>query len=241
MTKPLLAVIVGSNRRELINRKLAQAMIKLGADKFDARIVRIDDLPMYNQDNEGNLPPEVVRFKDELARADGVLIVTPEHDRSIPAVLKNAVDWGARPWGKNSWAGKPGFITGTSPGAIGSALAQQHLRSVMTGLGMILLGGEAYVTFKPNLVDDHGNVGDEATRKFLQGFLDQFAFLVGRLTARARTLGGVTLTCHCERKRSNPVFRSSTALLRFRPRPGRRPDRLAFQLAFSIQTDASPA
>ena len=123
-----------------------------------------------------------MRFKDELARADGVLIVTPEHDRSIPAVLKNAVDWGARPWGKNSWAGKPGFITGTSPGAIGSALAQQHLRSVMTGLGMILLGGEAYVTFKPNLVDDHGNVGDEATRKFLQDHVDRFAFLVGRLT-----------------------------------------------------------
>ena len=125
---------------------------------------------MYNQDNEGNLPPEVVRFKNELARADGVLIVTPEHDRSIPAVLKNAIDWGARPWGKNSWIGKPGFITGTSPGAIGSALAQQHLRSVMTGLGMILLGGEAYVTFKPNLIDDHGNIGDESTRKFLAGF-----------------------------------------------------------------------
>jgi chromate reductase len=86
-----------------------------------------------------------------MARADGVLIVTPEHDRSIPAVLKNAIDWGARPWGKNSWPGKPAFITGTSPGAMGSALAQQHLRSVMTGLGMILLGGEAYVTFKPNL------------------------------------------------------------------------------------------
>ena len=149
MERPLLAVIVGSNRRESINRKLAQAMIRLGADKFDARLVRIDDLPMFNQDNEGTLPAEVVRFKDELARADGILIVTPEHDRSIPAVLKNAVDWGARPWGKNSWAGKPGFITGTSPGAIGTALAQQHLRSVMTGLGMILLGGEAYITFKP--------------------------------------------------------------------------------------------
>ena len=184
MERPLLAVIVGSNRRrESINRKLAQAMIRLGADKFDAGLVRIDDLPMFNQDNEGMLPPEVVRFKDELARADGILIVTPEHDRSIPAVLKNAVDWGARPWGKNSWAGKPGFITGTSPGAIGTALAQQHLRSVMTGLGMILLGGEAYITFKPNLVDEQGNIGDESTRKFLQGFLDQFAFLVGRLTA----------------------------------------------------------
>jgi chromate reductase len=182
MAKLHLAVIVGSNRRDSINRKLAQALTKLGADKFDANFVRIDDLPMFNQDLEGNLPAEVVRFKNELAHADGVLIVTPEHDRSIPAVLKNAVDWGARPWGKNSWAGKPAFITGTSPGAIGSALAQQHLRSVMTGLGMILQGGEAYVTFKPDLVDDQGNIGDESTRKFLQGFLDQFASLVGHLS-----------------------------------------------------------
>jgi len=186
MPKPCLAVIVGSNRRESINRKLAQALAKLGADKFDAKTVRIDDLPMYNQDNEGNLPAEVVRFKDELARADGVLIVTPEHDRSIPAVLKNAVDWGARPWGKNSWAGKPAFITGTSPGAIGSAIAQQHLRSVMVSLGTILQGGEAYITFKPNLVDSEGNIGDESTRKFLQDFVEQFASLVGRLSAEPK-------------------------------------------------------
>jgi chromate reductase len=139
MAKPHLAVIVGSNRRESINRRLAHAVAKLGEDEFDASFVRIDDLPMFNQDNEGNPPAEVVRFKNELARADAILIVTPEHDRSIPAVLKNAVDWGARPYGKNSWTGKPAFITGTSPGAIGTALAQQHLRPVMTGLGMILL------------------------------------------------------------------------------------------------------
>ena len=138
---------------------------------------------MFNQDIESNLPPEVVRFKNELARADGVLIVTPEHDRSIPAALKNAIDWGARPWGKNAWIGKPAFITGTSPGAIGSALAQQHLRSVMIGLGVILLGGEAYVTFKPDLVDEAGNIADEGTRNFLQGFIDRFATLVQRLTA----------------------------------------------------------
>jgi len=181
MAKLNLAVIVGSNRRDSINRKLAHAIARLGGDKFDAHFIRIDDLPMYNQDNEGNLPPEVVRYKNELTQADGVLIVTPEHDRSIPAVLKNAVDWGARPYGKNSWAGKPAFITGTSPGAIGSALAQQHLRAVMVGLGTTLLGGEAYVTFKPNLIDEHGNVGDESTRTFLQGFVDRFASLVGRL------------------------------------------------------------
>ena len=183
---PRIAVVVGSNRRDSINRKLAQALARLGAGKFDASFARIDNLPMFNQDNEGNLPPEVVRFKNELARADGVLIVTPEHDRSIPAALKNAIDWGARPWGKNSWTGKPGFITGTSPGAIGSALAQQHLRSVMTGLGMILLGGEAYVTFRPNLIDEHGAIGDDSTKKFLVDFVHRFAHLVSRLAQAAQ-------------------------------------------------------
>ncbi len=185
MTNPRIAVIVGSNRRDSINRKLAHALAKLGADKFSTAFVRIDDLPMYNQDIENPLPPAVARYKNELAAADGVLIVTPEHNRSIPTVLKNAVDWGARPYGKNSWVGKPGFITGTSPGAIGSALAQQHLRSVMTGLGMTLLGGEAYVTFKPNLIDERGDIGDEGTKKFLQDFVDRFATLVGRLSPAA--------------------------------------------------------
>jgi chromate reductase len=180
--RPQIAVIVGSNRRESINRKLAEALAKLGAGRFDAKIVRIDDLPMYNQDHEANLPAEVARFKNEVAKADGVLIVTPEHDRSMPAVLKNAIDWGARPYGKNSWADKPAFITGTSPGAIGSALAQQHLRNVLVSLGAFLLGGEAYITFKPNLVDDQGNIADETTKKFLQGFVDRFATLVERLS-----------------------------------------------------------
>src|SRR4029079_18099429 len=101
-----VAVIVGSNRRESINRKLAQALAKLGASGLEFRIAQIEDLPLYNQDNEGNLPASVVRFKSEIAAADGVLFVTPEHSRSIPAALKNAIDWGARPWGKNSWAGK---------------------------------------------------------------------------------------------------------------------------------------
>jgi len=181
MALPQVAVVVGSNRRDSINRKYAQALVKLGAGKFDAKFTRIDDLPLFNQDNEGNLPAEVVRFKDEISRADGVLIVTPEHNRSMPTVLKNAIDWGARPFGKSVWPGKPGFITGTSGGAIGTALAQQHLRSVMTGLGMTLLGGEAYITNKPNLIDDQGNIGDETTQKFLQGFVDRFAGLVAKL------------------------------------------------------------
>jgi chromate reductase, NAD(P)H dehydrogenase (quinone) len=179
---PQIAVIVGSNRQDSINRKLAQALIKLGAGKFDAKIARIDDLPLYNQDHEANLSPAVVRFKDEIARADGVIIVTPEHNRSVPTVLKNAIDWGARPYGKNSWAGKPIFITGTSPGALGTALAQTHLRNVLgASLGAFVFGGEAYITFKPNLVDDQGNISDESTKSFLQGFVDRFATLVTKL------------------------------------------------------------
>lgn len=181
MTLPQIAVVVGSNRRESINRKFAQALIKLGAGKFDPKIVRIDDLPLFNQDHEGNLPPEAARFKDEIAKADGVLIVTAEHNRSVPTVLKNAIDWGARPFGKSVWPGKPGFITGTSPGAIGTALVQANLRTVMLGLGMTLLGGESYVQFKPNLFDDQGNISDENTQKFLQGFVDRFAVLVTKL------------------------------------------------------------
>jgi chromate reductase, NAD(P)H dehydrogenase (quinone) len=183
MPIPQIAVIVGSNRRDSINRKYAQALIKLGAGKFDAKFVRIDDLPMFNQDLEANLPAEVTRFKDEIKRADGVLIVSPEHDRSMPTVLNNAVHWGARPFGTSIWPGKPGFITGTSGGAIGTALAQAHLRSVMLGLGMTLLGGEAYITNKPNLIDDQGNISDENTQKFLQGFVDRFATLVTKLSA----------------------------------------------------------
>jgi len=186
MPKPYLAVIVGSNRKESINRKYAAALAKLAADKFDVHFVRIDDLPLFNQDHEANPVPEVTRFKDEIGKADGILIVTPEHDRSISAVLKNAIDWGARPAGTNRWAGKSVFITGTSPGALGTALAQLHLRSMLgASLGANIMGGEAYISFKPNLFDDQGNIGDESTQKFLQGFIDRFATFVGKLSGKA--------------------------------------------------------
>jgi chromate reductase, NAD(P)H dehydrogenase (quinone) len=185
MPKPQVAVIVGSNRKESINRRYAKALAKLGAARFDSNFVRIDDLPLFNQDLEANLPPEVVRYKDEIKAADGVLFVTPEHDRSMPTVLNNAVHWGARPSGTSVWPGKPGFITGTTPGALGTALAQAHLRSIMLGLGMTLLGGEAYVTNKPGLFDDNGNIGDENTQKFLQGFVDRLATLVEKLSGKS--------------------------------------------------------
>ena len=189
MTVPQIAVIVGSNRKDSLNRQLAQALAKLGAGKIEAKFVRIDDLPMYNQDHEGNLAPEVVRFKDELARADGVLVVTPEHNRSLPTVLKNAVDWGTRPWGKNTWAGKPIAIAGTSPGTLGAALAQSHLRQVLSGsLGAFVFGGEVYIAWKQGLLDDQANVTDDGTKKFLQGFIDGFtAFVVRHAPAAQRS------------------------------------------------------
>ena len=181
-----VAVIVGSNRRESINRQLAQALARLGAGKLEFRFTEIGDLPMYNQDHEAELPKSVARLKAEVAGSDAVLFVTPEHSRSIPAVLKNAVDWGARPWGKNSWTGKVAAVTGTSPGAISTALAQQHLRQILGAQGVVLAAGEAYLAFKPGLIDDNGVIADDSTRGFLKGFLDQFATLVGRLAPAPR-------------------------------------------------------
>jgi len=178
-----VALIVGSNRRESVNRKLAEALAKLGAPGLDFKFVKIDDLPLYNQDNEGDLAPSVVRFKSEIASADGLLFVTPEHNRSIPTVLKNAIDWGTRPWGQNNWTGKIAAVTGTSPGAVGTALAQQHLRQILGAEGVLLMGGETYITFKPGLIDADNNVTDESTQGFLRSFLDQFAGLVARFAA----------------------------------------------------------
>jgi chromate reductase len=181
-----IAVIVGSNRRESINRRLARALAKLGGGGLDVRFLRIDDLPLYNQDNEGSLPASVVRFKSELAAVDGVMFVTPEHNRSIPAVLKNAIDWGGRPWGQNSWTGKVAAVTGTTPGAIGTALAQQHLRQILGAQGIVLAGGEAYVTDKPGLIDDNDTVTDEGTRAYLKAYVDQFVALVARFAVPSR-------------------------------------------------------
>ena len=187
MAKFKLGIVVGSNRRESINRKLAQALAKLGSDAFQAHVIKIDDLPMYNQDNEQPSPEPVARLKADIAGSDALLFVTAEHSRSVPAVLKNAIDWAARPYGKNSWAGKPAAVTGTSGGAIGTAVAQTHLRSVLnSGVGMHVLGGEAYITFKPELIDAEGNVTDDNVRKFLKGFIDQFAAFAGKLVATRR-------------------------------------------------------
>src|SRR5436190_20840298 len=181
MSKFKVAIVVGSNRRESINRKLAQAIARLADGRFVTNFVQIDDLPIYNQDVESPLPAGVTRFKSEIEQADALLFVTPEHNRSLPAVLKSAIDWGARPYGRNSWVGKPAAITGTSPGAIGTAIAQQHLRQILGDLGALVMGGEAYITFKPGLIDEAGTITDESTRIFLQAFVEQFTTLLARL------------------------------------------------------------
>lgn len=185
MSKLNLAVIVGSNRRESINRKLAEALVRLAGDRISATFVSIDDLPMYSIDLEQERPASVLRFDQEVAAADAVLVVTPEFNRSIPAVLKNAIDWGSRAKPQSVWRGKVAAITGTSPGAIGTAVAQQHLRQILGVLGTLVMGGEAYIAFKPDLIDENGEITNESTREFLQTYMDNFLTVAEKLKAPA--------------------------------------------------------
>jgi chromate reductase len=139
---------------------------------------------MYNPDLDPEGQPAVRRFKADVGPCSGLLIVTPEHNRSIPAVLKNAIDWGSKPMPASIWRGKAVAITGASPGAIGTAVGQQHLRQVLGVLGGVVLGGEAYVQFKPGLIDASGTVTDESTRTFLQSYVAGFGELVRKLASR---------------------------------------------------------
>lgn len=176
-----IAVIVGSNRRESINRRLAEALVRLARPSLAFRDVRIDDLVIYNGDLEPERTPEVHRFTAEVAKADGLLVLSPEHNRSVTTLLKNAIDWGSKPMEKNVWRDKPVLIAGTSPGAIGTAVGQQHLRQILGILGSIVLGGELYLQYKPELIDDAYRVTNEGTEKFLRGHLERFEQLVHKL------------------------------------------------------------
>jgi chromate reductase len=178
-----VAVIIGSLRRDSINRKLAKALAKLGQAKFKFNLVEIGDLPIYNEDLWQNPPAAVLRMKKEIEAADAVLFATPEYNRSIPPALKNAIDWGTRPWGQNSWAGKPASIVGTTPGLVGTAVAQTHLRSVAVILDVILMGQpEVYFVMKPGLIDENDDVTDDTTREFLQGYLARFAVWIDQVS-----------------------------------------------------------
>lgn len=176
-----VGVLVGSLRRDSINRKLAGALARVAPPSLRFRDVPLDALPMYNGDLEADRPEPVRRFTEECARADAFLIVMPEFNRSLPAVLKNAIDWGSKPMDRNVWRDKPVAMSGASPGAIGTAVGQQHLRQIMGILGAAVLGGEAYIGARPDLLDAEGNVADPATRSFLAAYMERFAVFTGKL------------------------------------------------------------
>ncbi|MCE5263945.1 MAG: NAD(P)H-dependent oxidoreductase [Deltaproteobacteria bacterium] len=182
MSKYKIAVIVGSLRKDSLNRKLANAIVKLAPSEFTFRQVRIDDLPLYNQDDDLNQAESVKRLKNEIKDAQGLLFVTPEYNRSIPGVLKNAIDHASRPYGQNSWAGKPAGILGVSIGVIGTAMAQQHLRNVLSFLDVPTLAQlEAFIHAKDGLFDEFGNIGVDS-RQFLQTWMDRYVAWVKKHT-----------------------------------------------------------
>jgi len=174
MSQYRIAVVVGSLRKESFNRQLADAIVKLAPSEFSFKQLEIGDLPLYNQDDDGQPSPQVVRLKAEIGAAQGLLFVTPEYNRSIPGVLKNAIDHASRPYGQSAWAGKPAGVLGASVGAVGTALAQQHLRNVLAYLDVPTLGQpEAFIQAKEGLFDGAGNIG-AASHGFLQGWMDKY-------------------------------------------------------------------
>lgn len=179
-----VAVIVGSARKGSINKKLALALQKLGADKLNFTDIAIDTLPMYNQDLEAEKPAAVMAFIEEVKKFKFLLIVTPEHNRSIPALLKNAIDWGSRPAvGGNVWKDILVATAGTSPGAIGTAVGQAHLKQILNVYSGGVMVGELYLQMKDGLIDDNGNVGNPDTEKFLKGYIDKFAAFIDKESA----------------------------------------------------------
>lgn len=181
MEKRKVAVFVGSLRKESFNRRLALALERLGEDRLEFQYVEIGQLPLYNQDFDDAYPAVATAMKEQVRAADAVLFVTPEYNRSVPGVLKNALDLGSRPYGDSAFAGLPAAVIGTSPGAIGSALAQQHLRNILAYLDMAVLGQpEAFVQFKDGLIEDDGRITQAGTREFLEDYVDRFVAWIDR-------------------------------------------------------------
>jgi chromate reductase len=171
-----VAVIVGSLRKDSINRKVANALVELAPATLKLGIVEIGELPIYNQDTDGANPPAPwTQFRDRIKAADAVLFVTPEHNRSVPAALKNAIDVGSRPYGKSAWSGKPGAVVSASPGAIGGFGANHHLRQSLVFLNVPAMPQpEAYLGGADKLFDAQGKLANEGTRKFLHEFMQAF-------------------------------------------------------------------
>jgi chromate reductase, NAD(P)H dehydrogenase (quinone) len=179
MSQSRIAVVVGSLRRDSFNRKLADAVIALAPPELSFHHVRIDDLPLYNQDDDANPAEPVQRLKAEIKASQGLLFVTPEYNRSIPGVLKNALDHASRPYGHNTWAGKPAGVLGASVGAAGTSMAQQHLRNILAYLDVPTLGQpEVFIHAKDGLFDASGHLINEGTKAFLQSWMDRYAVWV---------------------------------------------------------------
>jgi chromate reductase len=180
-----IAVLVGSLRRESLNRRLADALARLAPADFELKQLRIDDLPHYNQDDDANQAPPVRRLKSEILAASGVIFVTPEYNRSVPGVLKNAIDHASRPYGQSAFAGKPAGVIGVSVGAIGTAVAQGHLRTILGYLDMPTLGQpEAYLHAKEGFFEADGQVNAKS-RDFVQKWMDAYVAWVKAHAPRA--------------------------------------------------------
>ncbi|MGE5866051.1 MAG: NADPH-dependent FMN reductase [Rhizobacter sp.] len=170
-----VAVLVGSLRKASVNRKLALAMAELAPPTLKLSIVEIGELPHFNEDWEASPPPAVTAFKSAIEAADAVLFVTPEYNRSVPGVLKNAIDVASRPYGKSAWNGKPGAVVTASPGGIGGFGANHALRQSFVFLNVPMLPHEAYVGSAHTLFDDAGKLTNDSTRQFLTQMLNRFA------------------------------------------------------------------
>ena len=180
-----IAVVVGSLRKDSFNRQLAHAVTSLAPADFTFEYLDIGVLPLYSQEYDADYPEVARRFKQQIEAVDALLFVTPEYNRSIPGGLKNALDWGSRPWGTNSWRGKPGAVLGTSVGATGTALSQQHLRNVLAYLDVPLLGQpEMFIKHDTNRINEKGEIVNEDTRKFLQSFVDTYVAWIKRQLGR---------------------------------------------------------
>ena len=182
MTTYTIGYFVGSLSTESINRTLSKALIRLAPPDLEFTEIPIKDLPLYNRDFDPDYPPEGRALKEAIAAVDGVLFVTPEYNRDIPGSLKNAIDWASRPWGTNSFDRKPSAVIGTSPGAIGTAVAQQNLRSILSFCNSPQMNApEAYIQYTPERFRDDGEVTDESTATFLKDFMAAYRDFVMRV------------------------------------------------------------
>ena len=173
---------VGSLASKSINRQLAGALVKLAPPALEMAEIPFKDLPLYNYDFDADYPPAARAFKQAIAAVDAVLFVTPEYNRSIPGALKNAIDWASRPYGQNAFTRKPSAIIGTSPGKIGTAVAQQHLRSILAFCNSPLMNSlEAYIQFEPGLISPEGEITNDSTREFVRNFVAEFHSFIARV------------------------------------------------------------